>query len=252
MTPPLSYKVPWDLVAGLTPYIAKGRPRDIDDFTRQIVERMNPQPIYEDLARLPDDPRFVLVANHFQRQGLWILHVAAALTQAVSARYGPHPVPVRWTVTANWPRVRLGPLSFPSPGDWLLPKVARVLSCYPVSFQSSNPAFTARSIRRLFRDAKMTDRPIGIFPEGVAGSAGALTEPLPGVDRLLNHLALLGMPVVPVAVLESQCRLLIRIGTPLETGELLQAPHSARLCMERIEGLINRGGANQRSAAEPG
>ncbi len=244
MTPPLSYKVPWDLVAGLTPYIAKGRPRDIDDFTRQIVERMNPQPIYEDLARLPGDPRFILVANHFQRKGLWILHTAAALTQAISSRYGAHPVPVRWMVTANWPRVRLGPLSFPSPGDWLLPKVARVLSCYPVSFQGSNPAYTAGSIRRLLRDVKSLDRPVGIFPEGVAGSAEHLTEPLPGVGRLLNNLCRSGLPVVPAAVLETHGHLLIRIGCSMKPGELLQAPDSARLCMEKIERLmIERGAA---------
>jgi len=235
---PLVYPVPWDLVAGLTPYLAAGKTRDLDQFTRQIVERMDPQPVYENLASLPGNPRFVLAANHFQRKGLWILHAAAALTQAISARYGPHPVPVRWMVTANWPRVRLGPLSFPSPGDWLLPKVAQVLSCYPVSFRGSNPAFTAHSIRRLCRDAKTIDRPIGIFPEGVAGSAGRLTEPLPGVDRLLNRLSTLGLPVVPVAVLESGGRLRIRIGGPLEPEQVLETADAARFCMERIGDLI--------------
>jgi hypothetical protein len=79
---PIQYPVPWRLVAGLTPYIARRRRRDIDEFTRAIVERMQPGPRYEGLELLPDGPRFLLVANHYQRKGLWILHSAAAVTQA--------------------------------------------------------------------------------------------------------------------------------------------------------------------------
>lgn len=235
---PLSYPVPWDLVAGLSPYIAGRRRRDLDDFTRRIVARMSPAPSYEGLDHLPENPRFVLVANHYQRKGLWILHTAAALTRAVSARYGPHPVPVRWMVTANWPRIRFGPLSLPSPGDWLLPKVAYALSCYPVSFAGSNPAYTARSIRQLLRDARTLDRPIGIFPEGVAGSAGHITAPLDGAGRLLARLAALGLPAVPAAVLESAGGFKIHIGEAIPPDELLHCADAARLCLGEISALL--------------
>ena len=246
VTRPLSYPVPWRLVAGLTPYIASARRRDLDDFTRQVVQLMHPPPLYSGLPNLPASPRFLLIANHFQRKGLWILHPAASITQAISRHYGPHPFPVRWMVTANWPPIRLGPISLPSPGDWLLPKVAHALSCYPVSFAGSNPRFTARSIRLLLRDAQSSTRPIGIFPEGVAGSAGRITQPLPGVSRLLQQLAKLGLPAVPVAISESAGRLHIQFLKPLPAPALIAHPDPAQLCLDAVAAAL----ANPAAPAE--
>jgi hypothetical protein len=235
----VSYPVPWDLVFGLTPHLANRTARNITDFTARIVERMQPPPRIEGLEKLPGDARFVLAANHYQRPGLWILHTAAAITQAVVRRYGEEDPPVRWIVTANWPPWRLGPWTIPSPGDRLLPKVADALQCYPVSFAGANPEYTARSVRRILKDARVIRRPIGIFPEGVAGSAGVLTEPLEGVERLLGHLAKHGWPVVPCGVSEGGGRLLLRFGDPVGTEALAAADReAARLVMAGIAGLI--------------
>lgn len=236
---PIQYPVPWDQVFGLTPFIAQRRRRDLNDFTRAIVARMDPAPLIEGLDLLPPSPRFLLVANHYQRKGLWILHSAAAVTQAIVARYGPAEAPVRWLVTANWPRLRFGPLSCPSPGDWLLPKVAHALWCYPVSFAGANPAFTARSLRAVLRDARHAARPIGLFPEGVAGSAGVLTDPLPGSERLIAQLARLGLPAVPCGISEHDARFVIRFGAALAPAEILATPDAARLAMERVGGLLS-------------
>ncbi len=198
-SPGLKYPVPWDLVLGLTPHIAHGTVASLDDLTRAIAARIYPPPLIEGLDYLPENPRFVLVANHYQRKGLWIAHPVSVITQAIRRRYGTGDPPVRWVVTANWPPIRMGSFRIASPGDVLLPKVARALSCYPVSFVGSNPGFTASSIRRLLRDLPHLDRPLGLFPEGVAGSAGVLTGPLPGVDRLLRRI---GWPLVPVGISE--------------------------------------------------
>jgi hypothetical protein len=233
----ISYPVPWDRVFGLTPHIANGTRENLDAFTGAIVNRMQPPPALEGLELLPESPRFLLVANHYQRKGLWILHSASVLTQAIRQRYGPGDPPVRWLVTANWPPWRIGPWKFASPGDWLLPKVAHALHCYPVSFAGANPAFTAASLRRVLRDADRVDRPIGIFPEGVAGSAGVLTDPLPGVDRLVRQLARRGLPAVPAGISEAG-RFVIRFGSPVASAELLAAPDAARLLMSRIAALL--------------
>lgn len=240
MSQPLSYPVPWRLVAGLTPCIASGRRRDLDDFTRQVVRLMPTPPLYSGLDNLPDHPRFVLIANHYQRNGLWILHSASAITQAIVHHYGPHPFPVRWMATANWPRIRFGPLAFRSPGDWLLPRVAHALSCYPVSFAGSDPAATARSIRQILRDASSIDRPIGIFPEGVAGSAGRLTQPLPGAGRLLQKLARLGLPAVPAAISEDSVRLLIRFTPAIRPDDLAAHPDPAQLALDHVAAALAR------------
>ncbi|MEP6538251.1 MAG: hypothetical protein ABJF23_23130 [Bryobacteraceae bacterium] len=234
---PAHYAVPWDLVFGLTPYIRSGRVRSVDDFSAAVVRRIQPEPHIEGLGNLPADPRFLLVANHYQRKGLWILHPASVMTQVIRRRYGPGDPPVRWIVTANWPPIRIGKWRLASPGDILLPKVANALACYPVSFARNNPGYTARSLRRILREAPGLERPIGLFPEGVAGTAGRLTEPLPGVARLISHLGKLGMAAVPMGISESD-RLVIRIGEAVDSGTLRDSPDAARLLMERIGGLI--------------
>jgi len=209
---PVSYPAPWDLVFGLTPHIRRGTRRDLADFTAQVVARMQPPPVIEGLENLPEDPRFVLAANHYQRKGLWILHPASLLTLAVVQRYGALEPPVRWLVTANWPRWRFGPFSFHSPGDLILPRVAYALWAYPVSFHGADPAFTARSLRAMLRELPEIRCPIGIFPEGAAGVAGKIGPALPGVERLLR---LLRLPVVPARISERDSRLVVRFGRPL-------------------------------------
>jgi 1-acyl-sn-glycerol-3-phosphate acyltransferase len=239
----LSYPVPWKLVLGLGPNIAKKTQTSVDAFSAGICAVMNPAPVVTGFEELPASARFVLVANHFQRKGLWILHPAAVLTQAIRQHYGPGDLysagdpPVRWMVTANWPRVKIGPWSFASPGDWLLPRVAHALACYPVSFVGSNQGFTARSLRRILREVPRASRPLGIFPEGVAGSAAQLTRPLPGIDRLISHLAKSGLPVQPAGVSENG-RLIVRFGRTVSPEELLQSPDPAQLAMDRVGDLL--------------
>ena len=230
----VSYPVPWDLVFGLWPHMLHRTPTSVDAFSAGIVARLQPQPLMEGLENLPRSPRFVLAANHYQRPGLWIMHAASVLTQAIRQHYGPGDPPVRWMVTANWPPLKMGPLRIPSPGDILLPRVADALACYPVSFARTNPAYTARSLRRILREAPTLERPLGLFPEGVAGVAGQLTDPIPGVDRLLARLAKHGLPVQPAAISEGQGRLIVRFGPTITCTELLAATDPAQLTMQRI------------------
>jgi hypothetical protein len=236
-TSQIRYKVPWDLVFGLTNHIRRGTSTDVDAFTRGVVSRMHPPPVYEGLEHLPADPRFLLVANHYQREGLWILHSASAVTQAIRQHYGEGDPPVRWVVTANWPRWRIGPWSFPSPGDLILPRVARALHCYSIPFSGKDPKRTARSLRRILQQARTLDRPVGLFPEGVAGSAGHLTDPLPGVDRFVLQMARMGIPAVPCGISEKG-RFLIRFGRLVTAFELTQSPDAAREMMRRVAGLL--------------
>jgi len=233
-----SYRVPWDLLFGLGPNIAKRVPTSVDLFTAGVCSRIQPEPLVVGWENLPASPKFTLLANHYQRKGLWILHPAAVLTQAMRRHYGPGDPPVRWIVTANWPRVRLGRFSFRSPGDILLPRVAAALECYPVSFAGTNQAFTARTIRRILRDIPRMQRPLGLFPEGVAGSAGKLAAPLPGVERLLALFARAGLPVVPAGIAEIEGRLSFRFGPTLPVEALLAAPNAADLVMEAVKALL--------------
>jgi 1-acyl-sn-glycerol-3-phosphate acyltransferase len=234
----VSYPIPWDLVFGLWPNMLRRTATSVDAFSAAICSRMHREPLITGWENLPESACFVLAANHYQRGGLWIMHAASVLTQAIRQYYGPGDPPVRWMVTANWPRVKLGPLSFRSPGDILLPRVADALACYPVSFAGSNPIYTARSLRRILREAPHLMRPLGVFPEGVAGSAGKLTDPMPGVNRFVIHLAQRGMPVQPVGISEGQGRLIVRFGALLQCAEIAASAQAAKLVMQRIALLV--------------
>ena len=226
------YPVPWGQVFALTPHIGQRTRYSVRRFTEESLKVLEPAPEVIGLERLPASPRFVLCANHYQRKGLWILHPCSVITVAIQRHYGLEDPPVRWVVTANWPPWRLGPVTVPSPGDWLLPRVAHALHCYPVSFAGTDPAMTARSYRALLKDL---DRPLGLFPEGVRGTAFQMVEPLPGVERLLLLLARKGWPVVACRIAETESRLQVRFLEALQPAELLAAGEgAARLVMDRI------------------
>ncbi len=238
MSEPVSYSIPWRLIFNLWPNMLHRTPTSVDSFSASITSLHQSASLITGLENLPPNPRFVLAANHYQRPGLWIMHPASVLTQAIRQHYGPGDPPIRWMVTANWPPIKIGPLRFRSPGDILLPRVADALACYPVSFAGANPAYTARSLRRILREAPQLNRPLGIFPEGVAGTAGKLTDPISGVDRLLVHLAKHGLPVQPAGISEGQGRLIVRFGRTISCDQLLAAPDAAKLTMLKIAELL--------------
>jgi hypothetical protein len=226
------YPVPWRQVFALTPHIGQRTRYSVRRFTEESLRVLEPAPEMLGLSMLPASPRFVLAANHYQRPGLWILHPCSVITVALQRHYGLDDPPVRWIVTANWPPWKLGPFVIPSPGDWLLPRVAHALHCYPVSFAGTNPGLTARSYRALLKDL---DRPLGLFPEGVAGTAFHEAEPLAGVERLLLLLAKKDWPVVPCRITENEDRLQVRFRETIQPAEILKAGEgAARLVMERI------------------
>jgi hypothetical protein len=227
-----AYPVPWRQVFALTPHIGRATRYSVRRFTEESVRILQPPPLVTGLANLPPSPEFLLAANHYQRKGLWILHPCSIITVAIQRHYQLDDPPVRWVVTANWPPWKLGPFTLPSPGDWLLPRVAHALHCFPVSFAGTNPALTARSYRALL---KQTDRPLGLFPEGVHGTAFQIAEPLPGVERLLLLLARRGLPIVPCRIGENENRLQVHFCGTMQPAEILEAgAEAARRVLDRI------------------
>jgi hypothetical protein len=236
MSEPLHYPVPWDVFARLAPHIARGTRSDIGSLYREFVCRMRPGPLFRGLEHLPPRPRFILAANHYQRKGLWIAHIASVLACGIADRYHCAP-PMRFLVTANWPPWHIGSLTLPSPGDVLLPRVAHAAWCYAVPFSGTNPVLAGRTLRRLLKDARELQGPIGLFPEGAHAIAGTLSPPLDGIGRLFAMLAERGWHVQPAGVSESG-RFIVKFGPPICTGEIRQARDPGQLVMERIADLV--------------
>lgn len=236
MSDPLTYPVPFRLLAReLSGPILRKERADAGRIYRAIVARMNPPPLFEGLDNLPETPRFILAANHYERSGLWIAHIASALACAMSARYGAIP-PIRWIVTANWPRWRVGPFAVRSPGDILLPRVAHAVWCYAVPFAGTNPTRSAQSLRRLVKDAGSLSSPVGIFPEGAGAKAGTPGPPLPGISRLLSLMAAKNWGVLPVGVSEAG-RFVMRFGCLMPAHEIVESRDPAEEVMVRVRAL---------------
>ncbi len=236
MSEPIRYPVPWDVISKLGPHILKGTRSDVESVYRGFVSRMQPRPTFEGLQHLPQTTRFVLAANHYQRPGLWIAHIASVLACAMGDKYHSTP-PLRWLVTANWPRWKLGPVTVRSPGDLLLPRVAHAAWCYAVPFAGTNPGMAGRSLRRLIKDTRELPCPIGIFPEGAQATAGTLSPALPGIGRLFGLLAERGWHVQPAGVSEAG-RFVVRFGPPIAANLILRAPDAGELVLSRIGELL--------------
>lgn len=240
----------------LTAHIANGTRADVSNIYRDFVRQMQPAPVYLGLENLPANPRFLLAANHYQREGLWIAHAASAIAGALLERYGAGP-PVRWVVTANWPRWRIVGRSIPSPGDWILPRVAHALWCYAVPFAGSNPAAAAASLRRLVNESERFEGPVGIFPEGAQATAGEPGPALPGAGRFLALMARRDWPVLPVGVGEDG-RFVIRFGCLMPPAEIAAAADPGEAVMDRIRALcfvahdFSRAGAGLKTGPKPG
>ncbi len=155
----------------------------------------------------------------------------------MESRTGPLDPTVRWLVTANWPPLRLGPARIPSPGDWLLPRVANAFGYYSVPFAGTSPARTARALRRLLRDIRRQPFVAAIFPEGADGTADSAHPPLPGIERFLVLLAHAGMPVIPARVAEADGRFVIHFGAAITPAAPLASANAAVLSMEAIASL---------------
>ncbi len=234
---PLRYPVPWKALSVLGPHIVRRTRGDTDWIAARFVAAMNPPPRYAGIENIPAAPPFVVAANHYQRRGLWIAHAASAISLAVESRTGPLDPTVRWLVTANWPPLRLGPVRIPSPGDWLLPRVANAFGYYSVPFAGTSPARTAKALRRMLRDIRRQPFVAGIFPEGANGAADSSHPPLPGIERFLVLLARAAMPVIPARVSEADGRFVIHFGAAIAPSALLHSADAAILTMEAIASL---------------
>jgi hypothetical protein len=229
----LRYPVPWDLVFSLAPHIARRSEAPTAALLASLVARMPVPPLFHGLENIPASPPFVIAANHYQRRGLWIAHATASIAHAVAQR-APRGTPLRWLVTANFPPLRLGPLRISSPGDLLLPHVARALGYFSIPFAASNPGRAARSLLAALRESPRCI--VGLYPEGARATAAAIGPPLDGMDRLFHLFARRNLPVLPVRISENATQFVLEFLSLIPSATIARIPAPAADVMELIAG----------------
>lgn len=204
------YPLAWGLVPGICRAFPGGQ-RSLAADAATLLARVVPAPLIVGAEHVPAAGPLLLVANHYQRHGLWIGFPGAAISLAVAGRRDGNP-PVRWLTIGSirllqtYDRGPEIPLTRP-----ILRRVAEIYGMTPLPL--GDAAARSAALRSWMAQARVGDA-LGFFPEGPAGRDSGLRRPSPGAHALVRRLGREGVLAVPVAIHEEGDRLHIRFGPP--------------------------------------
>lgn len=227
---PLSFVLAWLL----TP---PGAVRSLARDARSAL-RAYPTPRLSGLEHVPGEGPFVLVANHYSRDGLGIWWTTLALSQAVATRSTR---PQRWMAIDRLEEFRvLGGLPVPSFLSALALRIIgaryRMLLVSRTEVQSRMPML--REARRaLHQDGEV----VALYPEGIRSfSGGVLAEAFDSSGHVLAWLSDGKVPVLPAAVHDDEAGAIhVRFGEPMVLDRReLRGTDATTLVMRRVAALL--------------
>jgi hypothetical protein len=237
-----AYRIPAHIIPGLIIAGLLGKRRSFRQLALECIQRMQPQLVVLDQAKVPGSSPSVLTVNHYHRPGFQAEWLALAVSAAV-------PVDIHWIIT--------GELTYP--GKWygflgrplsrlLLNRGAHIFgftTMPPMPPREMDINHRAASVRAVLKVVHQSRIPmIGLAPEGGDDPSQMLSYPPVGFGRFARLLANRGMQFIPVGVYEQQGRLCVRFGDAYRiTGESHQGrseidKSTARIIMEHIAELI--------------
>jgi hypothetical protein len=207
------YLLPRWLWLGLTRDMLRSGRRPVAADAERMFATWAVPPVVEGSEHIPPDGPLAVIANHYQRRGLWIGFGGGLLAREVR-RARADGASVHFSVTDA---VRLQGRALPGT-HLLLERVARVWSMVPLPGDPTAVSARAGALRAFLRLALPPPRgrgePVLFFPEGDGGDTSGLRQALPGTGSLLRLLAQAGVTVLPAAIWESRGVLHARFGAP--------------------------------------
>lgn len=216
----LRYAPEW--VVSVARSLLLGQRRSFAVDAQRLVEGMTPTPRVENAQYIPPAGAFVVVSNHYYKPG-YTAWWGEALIAAAIAQARPADCEITWAMANRWTYPDwlrshvMTPLT-----HWLFTRMARTwgfVSMPPMPSQKQYVPEGVRAVRQmlsLFAAAPGQKPCIGIVPEGRDSPDGSLIEPPPGAGRLILHLAVHGLPLLPVGVAEVDGVLTARFGQPFQ------------------------------------
>jgi len=236
-----TYRLPLYRLMQAAWYMARDKPRNLGEDFRFLLHTLPAAPDIEGSENLPRNGAYVLVANHYERPGLWMGWTGMALARSVWEHGGRR---LRIIAIAHWTDYRIGPIPIPSAVTRVLfRRFFRVFGFIAMEPASAGPRGRAEGVRRTLHALADGD-PVVLFPEGDIGETPAMIPAQPGTGSFLLAMVARGAPLIPTAIYESCGRLTIRFGAPLDAVPSTKGNREERdrfasvLIMRSVAGML--------------
>ncbi|MHB8625354.1 MAG: lysophospholipid acyltransferase family protein [Aggregatilineales bacterium] len=183
-SPRPKYPLPLAIFLSVSGSIFFGVPRrSIARDSTKLLDSHAPRPIITGIEHIPKSGALMIVANHHQRENMWIGWAGAMVTEAVNS-VRPARTPVRIVVTDSQRMKVFGQeLAIPF-SRYFLRRVAHFWEMIPMPTDPRAITGHAHSLRTTLGVLKH-GLPVLLFPEGERGRAYRLIEAMPGTGTFI-------------------------------------------------------------------
>jgi 1-acyl-sn-glycerol-3-phosphate acyltransferase len=225
VSPSPKYRIPLRNFVQAGWYMALGKPRNLGHDFRYLAGKLPVAPVISGTQYLPASGPYVVVANHYERPGLWMGWsgmIAARVVYEHSERR------LRWIAIAEWHDYKLAGIAVPPKlTRFLFDRFFRVFGFIAMEPPGATAAERAGGVRSALEAIRVGDA-IGIFPEGNIGSTPAMIKAQQGSGAFLLGLHARSAPLIPLGLFEAGNRLHLRFGPPLDPSDVKVLPRAER------------------------
>ena len=206
---------PLPLLASIGGSMLRLQRRSLARDAMELLAATAPAPRLEGAEHIPATEPLLIVANHYQRPGLWIGYAGALIAWAVWERRAEE---ARITVIDRVV-VPLGGRRVELPGtQWVFRRIAVAWDMVPLAVGEDNRGARGAELRRFIGSVLPPPRGQGrvgvLFPEGHHGHSRHLSPALPGTGTFATLVSAAGVCLLPVGAYEDGATPVARFGPP--------------------------------------
>jgi 1-acyl-sn-glycerol-3-phosphate acyltransferase len=194
-------------------YILLGRSRSLARDAALALRGMPSPPLVRGLDNIPESGRLVIVANHYERTGMWMAWPALLISNVLWQRTGQD---IRWIAIQEWESFTL--CGIPIPRNWIRRVFERAFSVYGILAMGpdgASHAARAHSMRAAIGALRHGDT-LGLMPEGTVGETPELLAARDGAGAFLLLLVSAGAHIIPAGIYEEEGRMVVSFGSSVD------------------------------------